>query len=523
MAAIAEAVSFGPYRFEASSGRLWRGGQELLLTPKAAAVLAVLIARAGQLVSKQDLFATAWADTAVGDDALTSCIRELRRALGDEPKRPRFIETRHRRGYRFMAALSPSARRDADRGAPRPTPAEGGGKPTVVVLPFENMSGDPDQGYFSDGVSEDIITALSRHRSLLVIARGPAFAFKGHPTDSRTVGARLGADYVVEGSVGKIGRRLRIRARLVESETGRYVWSEHYEREVDEVFDLRDEITAAIAGRIEPEVGASERRRVEGRPAEDLDTWDLFHLGQVHFYRFTAEGNLEAQRLWRRAIERGTRQAAVYASLSYAMVLSMIYFDADPADAYLSEAVALARRSVELDDRDALAHFAHGRALLVRQAYQEALAVLQQALELNPCLAVVHCGLGDSLAYEGRFAEAIPHFERAISLSPYDPQRWAFHSYRALAHLFAGDFELAQDWSQKATRMPNCHYWAFAHRVSALGHLEQGAALPLAKAELLERKGDFSRGFARRRLFYVRNARDVELYVEGLRKAGIAE
>jgi TolB-like protein/Tfp pilus assembly protein PilF len=398
-----------------------------------------------------------------------------------------------------------------------------GGKPTVAVLPFENMSGDPEQEYFSDGITEDIITALSKHRSLLVVARSSTFAFKGLETDVRRVGSDLGADYVVEGSVGKIGRRLRVRARLVETEAGSHVWAEQYDRDLDAVFDIQDEITTTIAARIEPEVGAAERQRVEKRPPPSFGAWDLFHLGLKHFHASTTHDNLEAQRLFRHAIELDPTLAAAYAWLAYAIVLSMLYFDVEPDDERLSEAVALARRGVELDDRDALAYFGYGRALLARKAYQDALSELETARELNPNLAIVYCGLGDSLAYEGRFTEAIPFFERAISLSPHDPQRWAFYSYRALAHLLAGQFHDAQAWAYKATLVPNCHYWPFAHRVSALGHLQNIEALPLARSELLQRQPAFSCAFAQRRLFYIKNPAHLEQYLKGLRKAGVPE
>jgi TolB-like protein len=503
-------------------------------------VLSALVARAGQMVTKEDLFADVWRGIAVGDDALTSCIQEIRKALADDPKQPRFIETRHRRGYRFVARLRHSAKDSSQQSSESPSPDQGparpsptlnrthakrakiGGKPTVAVLPFENI-GDPEQEYFSDGVTEDIITALSRHRSLLVVARSSTFAFKGHGTDVRHVGIDLGADYVVEGSVAKIGRRLRVRARLVETEGGSHVWGEQYDRDLKGVFDIQDEITTTIAARIEPEVGSAERRRVEKRPRPALGAWDLFHLGLKHVYSATSGDNVEAQRLFRRAIELEPTLAAAHAWLSYAVVLSMLYFDVEPDNARLNEAIALARRGVELDDRDALTYFAYGRALLVRQAYRDALAELETALELNPNLAVVYCGLGDSLAYEGRFTEAIPLFEKAISLSPYDPQRWAFYSYRALAHLFAGQFDDAREWAHKATRVPNCHYWPFAHRVAALGHLQDVEALPLAKSELLQHQPAFSCAFAKQRLFYIKNPAHIERYVEGLRKAGIAE
>jgi tetratricopeptide (TPR) repeat protein len=320
----------------------------------------------------------------------------------------------------------------------------------------------------------------------------------------------------------KSGQRLRVSAHLVETEGGRHVWAERYDRRVEQVFEVQDEITMAIAARIEPEVGTVERQRAERKSPERFRAWDFFHLGLKHLYSASVRDNQEAQRLFQCAIDLDPTLAAAHAWLSYAIVLSMIYFDADPDDARLNEAVTLARKGVELDEQDALAHFVYGRALLARKAYDDALAELRSAAELNPSLAMAYCGLGDSLAYEGRIAEAIPYFEKAISLSPFDPQRWAFYSYRALAHLFAGQFESAVDWSQRATRVPHCHYWPFAHRVAALGHLEDVDALRTAKAELLERKPEFSCAFARRRLFFVKNPSHVDLYVEGLRKAGLA-
>jgi TolB-like protein/DNA-binding SARP family transcriptional activator len=540
---IKAAVNFGPYRFVPATGQLFSGRQEVRLTPKAAAVLAELVAHAGQPVTKEDLYGSVWRDTAVGDDALTSCIKELRRAFGDDPRQPRYIETRHRRGYRFMPEIAEiggmpptnasirsrtegpantaSAVAIADQD-PTMTPGSTGRKPTVAVLPFENVSGDPGQDYFSDGITGDIITALSKHRSILVVARSSTFVFRGHGTDVREVGDKLGADYVVEGSVANISGRLRVSARLVETEGGRHVWADRYDHTVEQVFDVQDQITTTVAARIEPEVSTAERRRVEKRPPPKFSAWDLFNLGQTHVYLSTTDDNIEAQRLFRCAIDLDPTLAAAYAWLSYAIVLGMLYFDVEPDEVRLNEAVTLARRGVELDDQDALTHFGYGRALLARKAYDHALSELQSALELNPHLAIVYCGLGDSLAYEGRFGDAIPFFEKAISLSPYDPQRWAFYSYRALAHLLAGQFDAALAWSTKATRIPNCHYWPFAHRVSALGHLEDLESVTLARSELLQRQPKFSCAFAERRLFYIKNPAHIERYLKGLRKAGFS-
>jgi TolB-like protein/Tfp pilus assembly protein PilF len=516
-----KSVSFGPFRFEPASGRLWAGKDEVRLTPKAAAVLSELLARAGEPVSKEALFASVWPNVVVSDDSLVSCIQELRKALSDDPKQPRFIETRHRRGYRFLADLATAEDHGVAPALVEASPASG--KPTLAVLPFDNLSNDPNQEYFVDGITEDIITALSKHRSLLVIARGSTFAFKGQGVDVRRMRTELGADYVVEGSVGKVGRRVRIRTRLVETEAGRCVWAEQYDRELEDIFDLQDEIVATIAGRIEPEVGSAERTRAESKSPQALHAWDLFQLGMKRFYKSTPEDNVEAQRLFRRAIEMDPSFAQAYASLSYAIVLAMIYFDADEKANKLDEAIDIARKAVELDERDAFAHFACGRALLARKEYRESLAELESALALNPNLAVVYCGLADSLAYEGRFTEAIPYFEKAINLSPHDPQRWAFYSYRALAHVLAGEFEQAFEWAQRATRVPNCHYWPFVHRVAALGYLRWETELAPALAELRDRKPDFSCRFARDRLFFIKDPEHLERYLMGLRKAGVAE
>lgn len=505
-----KSLSFESFRFEPATGRLWRDDREIRLTLKAAAVLGVLVTHAGETVTKEALLAAVWKDTIVSDDSLISCIQELRKALGDDPKAPRFIETRHRRGYRFVPPVEATA-------------SEQRGRPNIAVLPFENSSGDPERDYLADGITQEIITTLSKHRTLLVIARGPSFAFKGHREDVGSVGANLGADFIVKGSVSAQDRRVRIRVQLIEVQTGEYVWADQYDRELNDILQLQEEITSTISSRIEPEVGSAERSRAARKSESALRAWDLYHLGMRHFYKSSAADNLEAQKYFRRAIELDPTLAQAHAWLSYAEVLEMIYFDAHPDEKRLNDAIATARKAIELDDRDAMTHFTCGRALLARKDYEGAMAELHSAVELNPNMAVGYCGLADSLAYEGRFAEAIPFFEKAIQLSPHDPQRWAYYSYRSLAHLLAGEFDLAVEWAQKAIRVPNSHYWPLAHRVSALGSLQRSAELPGAVAELLKRKPGFTCSFARERLFYIKNPEHLEGYLSGLRSAGIQE
>jgi tetratricopeptide (TPR) repeat protein len=249
----------------------------------------------------------------------------------------------------------------------------------------------------------------------------------------------------------------------------------------------------------------------------------VFQLGTRHLYQSSQRGNAEAQRLLRAAIELDHTLPQAHALLAYAILLNILYFDAAPDDERLAEALALAQNGLELDAQDAMIRFVYGRVLLARGRYRDALEELEVAVSMNPALPISHCGLGDSLAYEGRYEESFPHFQRAIELSPHDPQRWAFFAYRAMAHLFARQFQLAVDWAHKATRIPNCHYWPFSHRVAALGHLGRPEELALAVAELRERRPGFNCALARQRLFYIRDENQLELYLEGLRKAGIPE
>jgi TolB-like protein/Tfp pilus assembly protein PilF len=532
-------LAFGDYVLDVERRELSRGADQIAIEPQVFDVLLHLVENRDRVVTKDDLIASVWGGRIVSEATLTSRINAARKAVGDSGEQQALIKTYPRRGFRFVASLNNQTAADqptpaATTGQPissTPVASEPmdagpavhwGGRPSIAVLPFKNLSDDSEQEYFSDGITEDIIAALSKYRSLVVIARNPSFAFKG-AGDTRQAGLTLGADYLVEGSVRKLGQRVRIAAQLIETEGGRQLWAERYDRDLQDLFALQDEITTTIAARVEPEISAADRLRAERKAVPALHAWDFFRLGTKHFYKSTVADNLEAQRLLRRAIELDPNLAEAYGYLCYAIVLSMIYFDAEPDEEQLNAAVAIGRKAVELDDKDGLLRFMYGRALLARKAYGDALAELETAVELNPCLAVTYCGLGDSLAYEGRISEAIPYFQKAIDLSPHDPLRWAFYSYRALAHIFAREFDLANEWAQRATRVPNAHYWAFAHRVSALGYLERPQERAAAVNDLLQRKPDFSCSFARKRLFYLKDRDQLDLYLEGLRRVGIPE
>lgn len=503
---------------------LRRGFERVAVEPQVFDLIVHLVKNRDRVVTRDELIATVWRGRIVSDSTLASRINAARKAVGDTGEAQRLIRTYPRKGVRFIAAVTYES--NADEPSPMetygdPSPETGRGKPCLAVLPFANLSGDPEQDYFADGITEDIITELSRNRSFLLVARNSTFAFSGKHCDVRQIGQELGADYVVEGSVRRLGSNVRVTVQLAETQGGRQLWAERYDRGLQDIFEVQDEITSTIAARLEPEVDIAEQDRAARKPRQNFDAWDFFRVGTRRFYRASAEDNQAAQRLFHRAIELDPELAQAHAFLSYSIVLSMVYFDVDPDERRLAEAVAIGKRGVALDDRDALVRFMYGRALLASGSYQEALEELAAALELNPSLPAVHCGLADSLACLGRVPDAIPHFQAAITLSPHDPLRWAFLAYRALAHLFAREFEEAARWAQKATRVPHCHYLGFAHRVAALGHLQRTSELHVAVAELLQIKPEFSLAFARQRLFYVKDKDQLALYIDGLHRAGI--
>src|SRR5215472_3209903 len=239
---MAQSVGFSDYRFDLDTGQLWLGAQEVRLTPKAADVLKTLVAHAGSPVSKGDLFSTVWPGVAVTDDALTTCIQELRRVLSDDAKHPRFIETRHRRGYQFIAAVSREA-------APAPAAEARAARAisSIAVLPFADMSPSHDQEYLCDGVADELINALTHIDGLRVAARTASFQFRGKGEDLRAVGAQLNVDSLLEGSVRKAGDRLRVTVQLIEVATGYHRWSHRFDGRFEDVFAMQDEIAERVA------------------------------------------------------------------------------------------------------------------------------------------------------------------------------------------------------------------------------------------------------------------------------------
>ncbi len=395
-------------------------------------------------------------------------------------------------------------------------------KPSIAVLPFTNMSDEPEQEYFADGVAEDIITGLSRIRWFFVIARNSSFTYKGTAVDVKQVGRELGVQYVLEGSVRKAGNRVRITAQLINATTGQHVWAERYDRELEDIFSLQDEITETIVAAIEPELSAVERERARRKPPESLDAWDLYQRGLWHMYRFTKEDNLEAQRLFRRSIEIDPNFASTHAHLAYTLhIAAIMNFDEQGSES-LDKALRAGREAVALDEKDAMGHAVLARVYAMRREHDLAIEEAEIAIDLNPSLAQAYFGLGFALTFSGRMEEAVTQLEKATRLSPHDPNLWSFVVVRGWAHILMRQFEDAAFWSRKAVRMPNTQFWTQVTLASALGHLGRSEEAQRTVADLYRVKPDFSLALVADILPFAENGHQ-ELFLDGLRKAGLPE
>ena len=395
-------------------------------------------------------------------------------------------------------------------------------KPSIAVLPFDNMSGDPEQEYFSDGITEDIITALSRVRWLFVIARNSTFSYKGTSPDVRQVSRDLGVHYVLEGSVRKGGNRIRISAQLIEATTGRHVWADRYDRDLGDVFALQDEMTETLIAAIEPELGNAERERAIRKPPETLDAWTWFQRGLWHHYRFTKEDNAEAQVLFRKAIELDPTFSRALAALAHALYWDTLFGYTDSPEQSLAEALQLSRKAISLDDKEPFAHFAMGRVRALKGEFETAIAELEQAIDLNPSFAHAYFGLGFALILAGRPEDSIPQLDKAIRLNPHDPSIWTFMGGRSLALTLLKRHEEALEWAMKSARQANVGWLSHAFLASALGHLGRVDEAHRAARDMLDLKPNFSLSFITRTLPF-KNPAHLEHFLGGLRKAGLPD
>ena len=394
-------------------------------------------------------------------------------------------------------------------------------KPSIAVLPFVNMSGDPEQEYFSDAITEDIITALSRSAMLFVIARNSSFSYRGKSMDIRRVSKELGVRYILEGCVRKSGNRLRVTAQLIDGITGNHVSAEKYDGDLKDIFELQDQITQQVVASIPWQIQFDISEKLNRLDRPDVKTWDLLARGIKLFYEATKESLAAAETLFRRAMVSAPASCDAHLLLAGVLIHQAFMGYASDKKTTSSEAYELAKKAIALEDRNEYAHWAMGMIDLYRGNHNKAIAEYQRAIELNPNCSLAYGSLGTALNYSGEFDESIRNNEIAIRSDPMDISIAFRFTSIALAHYLAGRYGEAEEWARKAVyRKPN---WYMGHTMLAAS-LAQLNRLKEAK----ETVDNYLQLFPHARISALmehpfKNPNDVLRLEEGLRKAGLPE
>jgi len=415
----------------------------------------------------------------------------------------------------YRVGLSLASRQPITAPAALPLPD----KPSIAVLPFANMSSDPEQEFFADGVAEDIITGLSRYPSLFVIARNSSFTYKGRAVDVKQVGRELGVRYALEGSVRKAGNRIRITAQLVEAEAGNHVWAERYDRDLADIFGLQDEITEAVTIAIAPAIADAERRRAMRRPPASLDAWSAYQRGYWHFSKGTPDDNALAEQFFQQAIDLDPSFAGGYTGLAYAQTRATGVFGKRDLASIWDLTFMLARRAVTLDGNDAEARTCFAEQLLRGADYEAALAELELALATSPNLAAAYGVLGAVLMWSGKPKKGREALEKSIRLDPRNPNMTLRLLDVTISYYLSGEYDAAVEAAKRSIRsypdFSNTYRW-LAAALGQIGRIEE-AKQTLEKAIAMA-PTSFEM-FVRRRVPWHR-PEDYAHMLEGLCKAG---
>jgi len=518
---------FADHLLDTDRRELRRGPEPVAVEPQVFDLLVYLMQNRDRVVSKDDVIASVWGGRIVSDSTLTSRINAARRAVGDSGEEQKLIRTVARKGFRFVAELrvlaptvpefadAPVHEAHAELRAALPLPD----RPAIAVLPFINLSGDPEQEYFSDGISEDIITALSKLRWFFVIARNSSFIYKGKAVHLKQIAEELGVGYVVEGSVRKSGDRVRITVQLNDVATGSHLWGERYDRSLSDVFAVQDEITEAIVAAIEPQIYAAENFHARRKPPDSLDAWDLVMRALSHLWRVTRQDSIVAQALLEKAISLDPN----YGQASGVLAASYI-FGAHMGWADMGTIVASAERAalaaIRADNEDPWAHYALGFVYLFLRRFDDCLAEYELALRLNPNFSLAQGFYGLALAYCGRWEEAEAAARRALRLSPRDPFSAIYCGIAAYALFNGRNYAAAIQLSREAIRQRAD--FVGGHRVltAAAGMADEAELAREALQELRRAQPNISLAWIAQQM-PIRHEADREHYLEGFRRAGL--
>jgi TolB-like protein/Flp pilus assembly protein TadD len=394
-------------------------------------------------------------------------------------------------------------------------------RPAVAVLPFANLSGEPEQEYFVDGITQDIVSALSYWRWFPVIARNSTLPYKRQSVDIKEIGQKLGAKYVVEGTVRKAGGRVRITAQLIDAATGHQLWSQRYDRDLTDIFEVQDEITASIVASLEPELQRAEQQRALRKPPQNLDAWDCCQHALAHQWKFTPEDYVEAIKFSRRAIELDATSSYARSMLAICLYEQVMAGWSSDATRSFRESFEAACEAVALDDGDWLGHFMKGMGYLwTQRAYDLGIQENRRAATLNPSAPGAYHGLACLLSFTGTWAEAISPLHKLLRLDPQYRFAGSALADISLAHLLLRELETAREFAQKAIEAQPKFVRSYQRLACCLGHMGREQQARETVATLLQRQPDFSLAYVDA-TYPFKIAADREFFLEGLRKAGL--
>ncbi len=472
---------FGDYVLDTERLELKNNSELVSIEPQVFTLLTYLIENRNRVVSKDELIDAVWEGRVVSNATLISRINSARRAVGDNGKDQNVIRTMARRGFRFVAPLD-SDTLDAPKSedaVDEPVRERTEQLPSIIVLPFENVGKDPDQDYLSSGITEDIITALSRMRWLFVISPRSAFTYSPVSADLSSVTRELSVRYVLQGSLRVSNRRVRITARLVDGNSDQTIWAERFEGELIEIFDLQDEIASNIISSLVPELSLAETQRAKRKRVENLTAWDHYLRALNQMHQLGPEAHRLARTELKKSIEADPTYAAAHAGLAWCFVLDAILGWADSGREAIDQALQYGQAAVALDEDDPRASCALAAVFSWTSHQKKAAAAAERAIGLDPNMPEAHGMLGYALGFEGKGDEAIALLERAVQGSPRDHIQWLWYQGIANAHFAEGRYDDAIVWARKAAeRRPN---WIFGYAVAAasaalLGRQEEAVA-----------------------------------------------
>jgi len=524
--------AFEDYVLDQERRELTQRGQVVAVGPQVFDLLLLLVSQHERVVSKDELLAAVWTGRIVSESTITSHINAVRKAVGDTGEEQRLVRTVARKGYRFVGQILISDGEQAPSAGPGTNTAMDAkhtasavlvlpDKPSITVLPFQNLSGDPEQDYFADGIVEDIIGALARIRWLFVIARNSSFTYKGRAVDAQGVSQELGVRYVLEGSVRKCGNKVRITGQLIDASSGMHIWAERFEGQLDSIFELQDQIAESVVGAIAPQLERAEIERAKRKPTDSLDAYDCYLRGTAKLHHGTREAIHQALLWFYQAIELDPEYASAYGMAAWCHFWRKINGWMSERPGETAEGVRLARLAVELGRDDAVALTRGGHALAhLAGDVDSGIALLDRARLLNPNLAPAWFLGGILRALRGETDAAIDNLNHAVRLSPLDPEMFRMQVGMAIAHFFAGRYDVAATWAEKAqgnlpSLLPAVALLVASH---ALGGRLDKAQLALQQLQALDpalRLGNLKAWLP------IQREEDLARFTEGLRLAGL--